>query len=161
MTALQRKKKIIKEDDAIYPVKLFNAEEEAAGKLVRLLTTSAGNYIEVTADDVIKSGESHHIEYAEEQINAIITACKSNVMILTGGPGTGKTTTVKDIIAIFKKYKLRVLCAAPTGKAAKRMKDATGEDAKTVHKILEVRSDAESGFKFGKMNTARLMQMHL
>ena len=148
--SLTKKKKIIKEDDALYPVKLFNAEEETAEKLVRLLTTSAGNYIDITADDVIKYGEAHHIEYAEEQINAIVTACKSNVMILTGGPGTGKTTTVKGIIAMFKNYNLRVLCAAPTGKASKRMKGATGENAKTVHKILEVRSDAESGFKFGK-----------
>ena len=85
--------------------------------MVRLLTTSAGNYIDIAANDVIKYGESHHIEYAEEQINAIVTACKSNVMILTGGPGTGKTTTVKGIIAMFKNYNLRVLCAAPTGKA--------------------------------------------
>lgn len=148
--SLVKKKKIVKEDDALYPVKLFKAEQETAEKLVKLLTTSEGNCIDITTDDVVKYGKAHSVEYAEEQMNAIVTACKSNVMILTGGPGTGKTTTVKGIIAMFKKHGLRVLCAAPTGKAAKRMKDATGEDAKTVHKILEVRSDAESGFKFGK-----------
>lgn len=147
---LANAKKIIKEDEAIYPEKLFRAESDTASNLVRLLTTSDANSIEITADDIVEYGKKHKIEYADEQVEAIITACKSNVMILTGGPGTGKTTTVKGVIAMFEKYGLKVVCAAPTGKAAKRMKEATGKEAMTVHKILEVHSDPEYGFRFGK-----------
>lgn len=70
-------------------------------------------------------------------MNAIKTAVASKVMVLTGGPGTGKTTTTQGIIAAFKTAGLRILLAAPTGRAAKRMSEATGMEAKTIHRLLE------------------------
>ncbi len=82
--------------------------------------------------------EEHGIQYEQLQRNAITSAVSKGLMILTGGPGTGKTTTLNAIISIFMKRGLRVLLTAPTGRAAKRMSDLTGYDAKTIHRLLEV-----------------------
>ncbi len=82
--------------------------------------------------------EEHSIEYEELQRRAITSAVSRGLMILTGGPGTGKTTTLNAIISIFEKRGLRVLLTAPTGRAAKRMSDLTGYEAKTIHRLLEV-----------------------
>ena len=77
------------------------------------------------------------IEYDEVQLSAIRKAIGSKVMVLTGGPGTGKTTTTLGIIASFETLGQRILLAAPTGRAAKRMSEATGKEAKTIHRLLE------------------------
>jgi len=77
------------------------------------------------------------IEFAPLQREAILTAALSNLMVLTGGPGTGKTTTVLGIIDIFQRLKMSVLLCAPTGRAAKRMSETTGMEAKTIHRLLE------------------------
>nr|MCR5304650.1 AAA family ATPase [Lachnospiraceae bacterium] len=77
------------------------------------------------------------MEYDEIQGDAIRKAASSKVMVLTGGPGTGKTTTTDGIIAAYKAYGLKILLAAPTGRAAKRMTEATGMEAKTLHRLLE------------------------
>lgn len=86
--------------------------------------------------------EEHHIKYEALQRKAITSAVSRGLMILTGGPGTGKTTTLNAIISIFEKKGLHVLLTAPTGRAAKRMSDLTGYDAKTIHRLLEVEYDA-------------------
>ncbi len=86
--------------------------------------------------------EEHSIRYEKLQRQAITTAVSRGLMILTGGPGTGKTTTLNAIISIFEKKGCRVLLAAPTGRAAKRMSDLTGCEAKTIHRLLEVVYDA-------------------
>ena len=85
--------------------------------------------------------EEHGIQYEEIQRMAITSAVSKGLMILTGGPGTGKTTTLNAIISIFEKRGLRVLLTAPTGRAAKRMSDLTGYEAKTIHRLLEVAYD--------------------
>lgn len=77
------------------------------------------------------------IEYDEIQLAAINEAVRSKVMVLTGGPGTGKTTTTLGIISALEAFKKTILCAAPTGRAAKRMSEATGKDAMTIHRMLE------------------------
>ena len=82
--------------------------------------------------------EEHGISYETLQRQAITTAISRGLMVLTGGPGTGKTTTLNAIISIFEKMGNRVLLAAPTGRAAKRMSDLTGYEAKTIHRLLEV-----------------------
>lgn len=82
--------------------------------------------------------EEHQIKYEKLQRQAITSAISKGLMILTGGPGTGKTTTLNAIISIFEKRGSRVLLAAPTGRAAKRMSDLTGYEAKTIHRLLEV-----------------------
>ncbi len=85
--------------------------------------------------------EEHGIQYEEMQRMAITSAVSKGLMILTGGPGTGKTTTLNAIISIFEKRGLKVLLTAPTGRAAKRMSDLTGYEARTIHRLLEVAYD--------------------
>lgn len=90
------------------------------------------------------------IEYDDVQIAAIRQAVESKVMILTGGPGTGKTTTTQGIIAALKTAGMSILLAAPTGRAAKRMSEATGMEAKTIHRLLEY--NPKDGYKRNEEN---------
>ncbi len=83
------------------------------------------------------------IKYAENQKEAIQTAVNKGMLILTGGPGTGKTTTLKGIIKLFENEGLEIALAAPTGRAAKRMSELTGKQAKTIHRLLEVEWDEQ------------------
>ena len=109
-----------------------------ANKLRRLIETPMGNIFDnggTVTDDV--SQRQGQIEYDEVQLSAIRKAIGSKVMVLTGGPGTGKTTTTLGIIASFETLGQRILLAAPTGRAAKRMSEATGKEAKTIHRLLE------------------------
>lgn len=92
--------------------------------------------------------EEHNIRYEKLQRQAITSAVSRGLMILTGGPGTGKTTTLNAIISIFEKKGSRVLLAAPTGRAAKRMSDLTGYEAKTIHRLLEVVYDSGGKLTF-------------
>lgn len=94
-------------------------------------------------DSLIDAEESEkNIKYEEKQRQAITTAVSRGLMVLTGGPGTGKTTTLNAIISIFEKRGDKVFLAAPTGRAAKRMSDLTGREAKTIHRLLEVVFDS-------------------
>jgi exodeoxyribonuclease V alpha subunit len=88
--------------------------------------------------DINAIQQSSGIVYDDVQIEAIQQAVDAKVMVLTGGPGTGKTTTTQGIIAAFRSMGLRILLAAPTGRAAKRMSEATGYEARTIHRMLEV-----------------------
>ncbi len=88
--------------------------------------------------DIDKVEEESGIKFEEKQREAIRTAVNDGLLVLTGGPGTGKTTTLNGILSIFEKKKLRVLLAAPTGRAAMRMSEVTGKQAKTIHRLLEV-----------------------
>ena len=85
----------------------------------------------------------NNITYETQQRLAIATAAKKGLLVLTGGPGTGKTTTIKGIINIFERQRLDIALAAPTGRAAKRMSEVTGMDAKTIHRLLEVEWDED------------------
>ena len=148
--SLIQKKKLICEDDALYLIPLYKAETYAAKKIVELLQSKTKR-VNVTKKEVKAMGKELDRDYAPEQVQAIIESCRSNVLILTGGPGTGKTTTVNGIIHMLKKHGMdAILCAAPTGKASKRMKETTGEKAQTIHRTLEVKSEGAYGFKFGK-----------
>lgn len=90
------------------------------------------------------------IEYAALQKKAIYEAIISGVMILTGGPGTGKTTVIKALLNIFKTMGFKTVLSAPTGRAAKRMSDATSEEAKTVHRMLEMERGESLKLKFSR-----------
>ena len=89
-------------------------------------------------DDIDRVEKEKGIHFEEKQRLAIRTAVNGGLLVLTGGPGTGKTTTLNGILHIFEKKKLRVLLAAPTGRAAMRMSEVTGRQAKTIHRLLEV-----------------------
>ena len=127
------------DEDAIFLPPFFYAEVGVANKLRRLIETPIGKNIfdggGTVTDDVSK--RQGQIEYDDVQLSAIRRAILSKVMVLTGGPGTGKTTTTLGIIASFETLGQRILLAAPTGRAAKRMSEATGKEAKTIHRLLE------------------------
>lgn len=92
--------------------------------------------------------EQNNIKYEKLQRQAIATALSRGIMIMTGGPGTGKTTTLNAIISLYEKKGETVLLAAPTGRAAKRMSDLTGREARTIHRMLEVGYDQNGKLKF-------------
>lgn len=92
--------------------------------------------------------EQNEIHYEKLQRRAITTALSRGIMIMTGGPGTGKTTTLNAIISLYEKKGESVMLAAPTGRAAKRMSDLTGREARTIHRLLEVEFDAGGKLKF-------------
>lgn len=124
------------EDEAIYLPPFYFSEVGTANKLKTLLTTRQQNMFE-KEPDIAAISKKTGITYDDLQAEAIRTAVHNKVMVLTGGPGTGKTTTEDGIIAAFKEMGLHILLAAPTGRAAKRMTEATGMEAKTIHRLLE------------------------
>lgn len=135
---------LIREDEAIYLPPFYHSERGTAKKLLALLQDQTPTLFGLKAD--IKAIEQvSGIEYDEVQIAAIKQAVRSKVMVLTGGPGTGKTTTTQGIIAAYKTAGMRILLAAPTGRASKRMSEATGMEAKTIHRLLEF--NPQDGYK--------------
>ncbi len=135
----------------IYLTKLFEAETFIAGKikLMLMMNINLNEDIEKKIDNLqIRLG----IEYAKQQRGAIAAAYTKGVMILTGGPGTGKTTTLNGIIRLLEDEGMKVALAAPTGRAAKRMSEVTGKDAKTIHRLLEVDFKDENGVNNFKRN---------
>ncbi len=91
--------------------------------------------------DIKKIEDSVGIVYEQRQREAVMTAVTKGLLVLTGGPGTGKTTALKGILSLYEKQKLTVALAAPTGRAAQRMSEVTGREAKTIHRLLEVQWD--------------------
>ncbi len=91
--------------------------------------------------DIQKIEDSVGIVYEQKQREAVMTAVAKGLLVLTGGPGTGKTTALKGILSLFEEQKLNVALAAPTGRAAQRMSEVTGREAKTIHRLLEVQWD--------------------
>ena len=129
------KEELVNEDTKIFLPYYYKAEKSIAEKLYELIISYKEK--EVINDLQINDIENVlGIEYNEEQREAIKTALYNNVMVLTGGPGTGKTTVTKGIITAFRLMNKQILLAAPTGKAADRMSEATGGEAKTIHRLL-------------------------
>lgn len=141
-----------KQDDvqALYLPAFYYAETGTAAKLKRLMDAPASDRLwqQLTAArkktgnnelsiDVEKIQQKVQMQYDEVQASAIRKAAMSKIMVMTGGPGTGKTTTAQGIIAAYRAFGLKILLAAPTGRAAKRMSEATGMEAKTIHRLLE------------------------
>ena len=106
------------------------------------------DFVDVSIDRLEKQMGIH---FAANQREAVKTALTAKVMLLTGGPGTGKTTTTIGMLHLFEALEKRVLLAAPTGRAAKRISETTGREAKTIHRLLEF-SPQENGFKRNQDN---------
>jgi len=128
------------------------AENYCAAKIFELcnctLTGIASNM-----ERLIKQTEkSSGMELSETQKNAVISAFKNGVSVITGGPGTGKTTIINTILAILKFEGIKTLLAAPTGRAAKRMSQAAGEEAMTIHRMLEYGASDDKDFLFFNKN---------
>lgn len=120
---------------AVYLRRLWEAESSACARLLALLDMDAdqSRYAERTVAEIERE---QGITYAPMQRQAVALAAKAGVMLLAGGPGTGKTTTVRGIVALFQKMGLSIVLAAPTGRAAKRMSELTGMEAQTIHRLL-------------------------
>jgi len=136
--------------DACYLKRLWTAERDVAERL--LMMSQIQHEARVDLEKLIKRIEQEQkIKYAPQQKKTLEIAAKSHVMVLTGGPGTGKTTSVRAIIALFDLMGLNTLLAAPTGRAAKRITELTGREASTVHRLLEAEMpDTGSGVSFKK-----------
>ncbi|MGM9584010.1 MAG: ATP-dependent RecD-like DNA helicase [Faecousia sp.] len=131
----------------IYLPRLYEAETESARRLLEFAahTFPAPKHLDKLIREVARDGG---IDYSEEQTCAIREAATSGLLLITGGPGTGKTTILNGILELFGRMQLRTLLAAPTGRAAKRLTEVTGEDASTIHRLLEAGIDPATGKMF-------------
>ena len=137
--------KIINETTWVYLTPFYNAEENIANRIAILKNSPNIKKIKNIKVELKKIEEHSDIELSEKQKEAIEAINENNVCIITGGPGTGKTTIIKTIIELYKKHGKKPVLCAPTGRAAKRMTETTGEEAKTLHRLLEIGKMEEEG----------------
>lgn len=151
--ALEEKKDIIIERswgrEDVYLAAFYYSENAVARRLF-LLAAMVDKPLDITDEDIDKIEKHCNIKLAKRQREALEKAAHHGVLIITGGPGTGKTTTIQSLLEFFKEQDLNVALAAPTGRAAKRMVEATGMEAKTIHRLLEYNAYEEGGIAFGK-----------
>ncbi len=130
-------KRLAKEDDRIFLADIYKAEIDVATQLGLLMSTGHG-FRPIVADKAVPWAEKRiKIELAQSQTDALITSLSEKVSVITGGPGVGKTTIIRALVEVFKARKLSICLAAPTGRAAKRMEEATHHEAKTIHRLLK------------------------
>ena len=149
--ALSKSFQIIQDGDntIVYYMPFHVAENNVAKKIVELSRVDFQDY-ELDIDKKIKRIEKKEdIKFGNKQVLAIKESIENGVIIITGGPGTGKTTTINAIIKIYEELELKVILAAPTGRAAKRMTETTGRESKTIHRLLEF-SYMEEDMAFNK-----------
>ncbi len=127
----------VEKDGEVYLESFHISETRVAENLLKIFKTPAKKIVMETDTIIARIEKASKIKYSEIQLEAINKALTSKVMVLTGGPGTGKTTTIRGIIKAFKMLGMQVLQCAPTGRAAKKMEESTGETSKTIHRLLE------------------------
>lgn len=139
------------DENWVYSKEIYDAEANIASKLI--LLDSAQNIKRIAGFDseLEKIEKAGNINLSAKQKEAIQSINSNNVVIITGGPGTGKTTIIKNVIDIYKSHGKKVVLCAPTGRAAKRMTEMTGEEAKTLHRLLEI-GKIEKDNEFTTMN---------
>lgn len=141
--------KTVNDSDFLMLPEYFNAEEYIAARLLAGKNyNNSKSFIDELEIDYVENKLS--IKFEELQRTAIKNAFSSGVFVLTGGPGTGKTTTLNAIIELFEQRDVNIQLAAPTGRAAKRMTELTGREAKTIHRLLEVEWTGDDGKKFSR-----------
>ncbi|MGI6106493.1 MAG: ATP-dependent RecD-like DNA helicase [Lachnospiraceae bacterium] len=136
----------IKEDGGqkmVYSWRAYKAENSVAQMLLSLSVVSSVPEEEI-ARRLAKIEKEEQIVLDEKQREAVNAAVRGGITIVTGGPGTGKTTIIRTLIRYFETEKKTVLCAAPTGRAAKRMTEAAGREARTIHRMLEASGDPDT-----------------
>ncbi len=137
--------KINDNDNIVYLYPYYKAECNIAERLIGLKRSENKKEIKRFNSELRKIEKESNIELSEKQKEAIRTVNEENVCIITGGPGTGKTTIMKTIIELYEKFDKKVVLCAPTGRAAKKMTEATGKEAKTLHRLLEIGKTEEEG----------------
>ena len=152
---LKTKKHVVAEplaaDTAVYRPFFFHAQEEVV-RSIQTLARSSFVQPPFDVDQVVAEVEKElKLEFSELQKTAIRESFQKKILVITGGPGTGKTTIVKAVTAVFDKWGRKVLLAAPTGRAAKRLTETTGKEAKTIHRTLEFNP---------KLNAFRRTELH-
>ena len=136
----------IENHKGVFLKKFHVSETGIAARLKRLLTTP-GSIRAIDAEKAVLWVQKRlAMDLADNQVKAVKEAAQNKVLVITGGPGTGKTTIIKAVLNIFSRLKIRIQLAAPTGRAAKRMSEATGHEAKTLHRLLEY-SMKKGGFQ--------------
>ena len=149
LAALREEERLVCEDldgeEGVYLKRFYHYESKIAYYVQRLLHSPKSVRFAGGEEAARRVVDELDIELAPEQWEAVREAMRAKVMVLTGGPGTGKTTIVNAIIKVFDTVKARVLLAAPTGRAAKRLSETTGREARTIHRLLEY-SPQEDGF---------------
>ena len=127
---------IFQDQQVVYSMPYYYAETNTCNKLIELAQVKFES-LDTNIDELIENLEND-IQLALKQKEAIIEAMQNGLLVITGGPGTGKTTIINSLIKLFEKEAKRIILAAPTGRAAKRMAEATGREAKTIHRLLEL-----------------------
>ena len=150
---LLEKKKLRSEEfqntQLVYPEYLYQAECIVARRLLRL-KDQAREVGKIDVDEIIGNWEANeNIKLADIQKQAIHSTVQHGVLVLTGGPGTGKTTIIRGIIKVLEKAGCEILLAAPTGRAARRLAESAGKEAKTIHRLLEY-NPSEGRFSFAR-----------
>lgn len=148
----------IQEEEAVFTLPYYYCELGITNKII---TLGIENFQTINTDvpyEIELFEKKYDIKLAESQKDAILAAFSEGIEIITGGPGTGKTTIIKCIIDIYEKNGMKVLLGAPTGRAAKRMSESTGREAKTIHRLLDmgVSSDEDDKSLFGKSESEPL-----
>lgn len=141
----------LEEEIVVFAMPYFYAETYVCKKLIEMAQVQMEPLSDDLEKEIQEMEEKEDICLAPNQRKAIKEAAENGILVITGGPGTGKTTTINSIIKIFENHHLSIALAAPTGRAAKRMSEATGREAKTIHRLLEYAyMEEESGMTFGK-----------
>ena len=138
-------------NEYVFLEELYKAEKNIAQRLLTLRDCDNVKFIKNFDNEIKKHEKKIDIELSEKQFEAVRQINENNVCIITGGPGTGKTTIIKCVLEVYKSHKKKVVLCAPTGRAAKRMSETTGEDAKTIHRLLEIGKFEED--KLGSVDT--------
>jgi exodeoxyribonuclease V alpha subunit len=147
----------IEEESCVYTLPYYYCELGVTKKIIEI-TLNEYEPVDIDVEAEIKAFEKNRgVSFAPSQKEAIKAAFDNGVEIITGGPGTGKTTIINCIAEIFEKAEMKILLGAPTGRAAKRMSEATGREAKTIHRLLEMGvSDGEDEMMFSRGENAPL-----
>ncbi len=142
-------KKIFIKGDHIYGAAYYRMETVVAEKL-RRLNVRCREAGEGLRERIVRIAKQNEMEPDEMQMTAVEEAVKNGLTVITGGPGTGKTTTINTMIRYFESEGLEIFLAAPTGRAAKRMSEATGCEARTIHRMLELNGGIEGNAGFSR-----------
>ncbi|MFL0267205.1 ATP-dependent RecD-like DNA helicase [Candidatus Clostridium radicumherbarum] len=150
------KVEVIEDKKCVFLIPFYYSE---LGVTKKILTLALDTYEPINTDvefEIKQFEKERNINFEASQIEAIKGAIENGIEVITGGPGTGKTTIINCIIDIFEKANMKVFMAAPTGRAAKRMSEATGREAKTIHRLLEIGFNEEDTMEFVKDEASSL-----